>query len=768
MLRVESAEDGTVTTLSYPQVRRDDSFADELHGVRVPDPYRHLEEVGSEETARFVAEQNSLTQSYLFNCGVDRSQVLEELQANYDYAKVSSFARHSASLLSFWRKDGLQQHAVLYTCAEPGGAESVLLDPNVLSSDGSMSVASVSFSNSAHKLAYALADGGSDWRTLRVRDVASVLDDADEIRWAKFTSIEWAHDDSGFYYGRFAAPAGDAAPMEGAGRSTGTNTSMGIYLHALGSAQSDDKLVFEMAREDDKAMPSLEVVDKGRYLCVTIRKGKFNQVWVRRTADAPPSPPHDDAAADAAARWGFARVVADYEAKWELVTTHGGEWLFFTNCGAPRYHIVAVDIEAAISRARETAPGPPAYRVVVAESEHTLGGGDYAKGGHRVGDKLLLKYMNHVKDELHQHALNGSFECVVPLPELGVVSDVCSREEDSEVYFRFESFLTPPVIYRYSPQTREPPEPVLATKIAGLDTSEFMIEQLFATSKDGTRVPLFVVRAKELLFDGESGAALFAYGGFNVVKTISFDPLNLTLLQLLSRDAEACPSFWRGATAGAAARRVRGVWALANVRGGGEYGKDWHQAATGPRKQNTFDDFAACAELLAERKYTSARKLAIHGASNGGLLVAAAANQRPELFGCVLCQVGLLDMLRFHRFTIGHFWCAEYGSPDDADAFGHIRAYSPYHNVAPGRPYPPIMLTTADHDDRVVPLHTYKMAAQLQHVFGSDVRHLNPILVRVETKAGHGSGTATSKRLEAAADMYTFVLRSLGIKLDER
>ncbi|KAG8457281.1 hypothetical protein KFE25_001018, partial [Diacronema lutheri] len=312
--------------------------------------------------------------------------------------------------------------------------------------------------------------------------------------------------------------------------------------------------------------------------------------------------------------------------------THGGEWLFFTNCGAPRYHIVAVDIEAAISRARETAPGPPAYRVVVAESEHTLGGGDYAKGGHRVGDKLLLKYMNH---------------------------------EDSEVYFRFESFLTPPVIYRYSPQTREPPEPVLATKIAGLDTSEFMIEQLFATSKDGTRVPLFVVRAKELLFDGESGAALFA---------------------------------------------------------------------------NTFDDFAACAELLAERKYTSARKLAIHGASNGGLLVAAAANQRPELFGCVLCQVGLLDMLRFHRFTIGHFWCAEYGSPDDADAFGHIRAYSPYHN----------------------------MAAQLQHVFGSDVRHLNPILVRVETKAGHGSGTATSKRLEAAADMYTFVLRSLGIKLDER
>ncbi|KAG8461434.1 hypothetical protein KFE25_010621 [Diacronema lutheri] len=440
-------------------------------------------------------------------------------------------------------------------------------------------------------------------------------------------------------------------------------------------------------------MPSLEVVDKGRYLCVTIRKANSTKCGCAARPDAPPSPPHDDAAADAAARWGFARVVADYEAK-----------------------------------ARETAPGPPAYRVVVAESEHTLGGGDYAKGGHRVGDKLLLKYMNHVKDELHQHALNGSFECVVPLPELGVVSDVCSREEDSEVYFRFESFLTPPVIYRYSPQTREPPEPVLATKIAGLDTSEFMIEQLFATSKDGTRVPLFVVRAKELLFDGESGAALFA------------------------------PARRFGAARPPArpARRVRGVWALANVRGGGEYGKDWHQAATGPRKQNTFDDFAACAELLAERKYTSARKLAIHGASNGGLLVAAAANQRPELFGCVLCQVGLLDMLRFHRFTIGHFWCAEYGSPDDADAFGHIRAYSPYHNVAPGRPYPPIMLTTADHDDRVVPLHTYKMAAQLQHVFGSDVRHLNPILVRVETKAGHGSGTATSKRLEAAADMYTF------------
>lgn len=436
--------------------------------------------------------------------------MLEELEKNYNYAKIGTYTRRSASLVSFFRQDGLQNQPVLYTCAQPGSSEqSVLLDPNLLSADGTTSVEAVSFNRAATKLAYALADGGSDWRTIHVRDVASALDEADVLRWAKFTSIEWTHDDSGFYYNRFAAPPpkdgeSEAESMAGAGRLTHANTGMRVYLHRLGTAQEEDELVFEMGGEDDKAMLSLEVVDEGRFLCLVVRKGKFNQIWVRRTADPPPpasaaAEAEDGAAVDAAVRWGFTRLVSNYEAKWELLTTDGSSWLFFTNAGAPRYHIVAIDIEEALAERAQSAAGgvgtdgaagagaPLQWRVIVPESEHTLGGGDYAKGGHCVGGHLLLKYMNHVKDELHQYSLDGTFECVVQLPELGVISAITGRKEHTDAFFRFESFLTPPVIYRYTPSTREPPEAVMRTEVHGLDTSGFLIEQKFATSKDGTQ-----------------------------------------------------------------------------------------------------------------------------------------------------------------------------------------------------------------------------------------------------------------------------------------
>jgi len=500
------------------------------------------------------------------------------------------------------------------------------------------------------------------------------------------------------------------------------------------------------------------VVDEGGCLCLYLRKGKFNQVWYKRTDTTPPPPPPaagDATSVDSAARWGFTKLIDNYDAKWELITTEKREWLFFTNSGAPRYRIVAIDLDN---------PSPENWREVVPESEHTLGGGDYAHGGHCVDGKLILKYMNHVKDELHQYALDGTFECKIPLPELGVISAIHGERGHADLFFRFESFLTPPVIYRYIPSTQQL-KVVLKTEIQGLDTSEYVIEQQFVRSKDGTDVPMFIVRPRELLFDGMSGAVLFGYGGFNVVKSITFDPLSLTLLQLLSMDGIE-PGFWRAASTGNKTI-VRGIYAIANIRGGGEYGRDWHAGGCKGEKQNTFDDFIACSEWLIENKYTSPKKLCISGASNGGLLVTAVANQRPELFAGVLCQVGLLDMLRFHKFTIGHFWTSDYGSPDDAADFKIIKKYSPYHNVQGGKSYPAMLFTTADHDDRVVPLHTLKTVAQLQHVVGRNPSQLSPILVRVETKAGHGSGTATSKRLSQTADLYVFVLHALGIKIAE-
>jgi prolyl oligopeptidase len=700
----KDADGEAMATIAYPAVRRDEMLIERLHGVDVPDPYRHLEDPESAETAQFVAEQNSLTESYLYDCGVDRAQVLAQLRANYDYPKIGTAWRVSDSLFAFYKKEGLQNQSVLYTCREIGGEPTALLDPNQLSADGTTSLGSVSFSRDASKLAYSISDGGSDWRTIRVRDVATGRDDPDSVRWCKFTGIEWAYDGSGFFYNRFAPPAAEreaAVSDAAAGRHTALNTCMQTCFHRLGSAQDADELVFELP-EDDKAMFDLSVVGEGAFLALSVRKGKFNQLWWRDAAlPPPPSPPADAPAADSAARWGFTKLIADYESKWELITTSGREWILFTNCGAPKYRIVGIHLDE---------PAPASWRTVVAESEHTLGGGDYAAGGHCVDGKLILKYMNHVKDELHQFALDGTFECTLPLPSLGVVSSVSGRREDRDCFYQFESFLTPPVVYRYTPATRLA-EVVMTTEVPGLDTSGFEIEQVFVPSSarageaESVRVPMFIVKTKGLALDGSAPATLFGYGGFNVVKTITFDPVNLTLLQLLSQGV--------GGGGG-------GVWALANIRGGGEYGRDWHQAGTKHRKQNCYDDFIACAEFMIDRGYTSPRRLCIHGASNGGLLVTAVANQRPELFACVVCQVGLLDMLRFHKFTIGHFWCADYGSPDEPLDFEHILKYSPYHNVRAGKPYPAAIFTTADRDDRVVPLHTLKMVAELQHVIGRD------------------------------------------------
>lgn len=775
MIEVDGGEEGTIT-LAYPEVRRDLSVTEEhFGGELITDPYRHLEDPEADETREFVAQQNALTQAYLFHCGVDREQILEQLRANYDYPKIGSYervGRAGTELIAYWKKEGLQNQPVLYTAESERAPLSILLDPNLLSDDGTTSVGAHAFSRDATKLAYALSTAGSDWRTIYVRDVASAMDERDALRWCKFTSIEWAHDGSGFFYNRFPAPAGDAgdaaAAAEPAAAATRPTTGMQLAFHRLGAPQRDDVVVFACA-DGDKLLFSAELTRDGACLVLLIRRGKFNQVWYREMGlggvpSAPPEPAEEGAPSGAdpvaalALAWGFKPLIDNFDAKWELVTTDGPVWTFFTNQGAPRYHIVAIDVRR---------PLPAEWRVVVPESEHTLGGGDYARGGHCVDERLILKYMNDAKDELHQYTLDGTFERAIPLPGPGVVSGISGEREHSDLHFRFESFLTPPMVLRYVPATGELVR-ALETTVSGLDTSDFEVEQRFVTSKDGaTRVPMFVVRPKQFLHDGDSPAALFAYGGFNVVKGLTFDPLNLTLLQLLSVEGESMArSFWqRGVARGAGRPAVRGIWALANIRGGGEYGREWHEAGMKANKPNCFDDFIACAEHLVEHGFTSPRRLCIQGASNGGLLVAACANMRPDLFACVTCQVGLLDMLRFHKFTIGWAWCSEYGSPDEEADFPVLAAYSPYHNVARDTAYPAMIFTTADHDDRVVPLHTYKMVAELQYVAGRLPTQLRPILARIETKAGHGAGTATSKRLAQAADVFAFVLKALDVKL---
>jgi prolyl oligopeptidase len=667
-----------------------------MHGVRVADPYRWLEALDSEQTRAWVEAENALTARY-FESLPQRVRIRARLAELWDYERYGLPERHGESLF-FTKNDGLLDQSVLYAMDFAGGEPRMLLDPNTLSDDGTVSLAGTAYSEDGRHLAYALADGGSDWRTVHVREVETGRELPDVLRWVKFSPLAWRHDGSGFFYSRYPEPP------PGEERSS-VNYDQQLWFHRLGTDQAQDELVYGRPDKREWGFGGT-VSDDGRYLVIRVRLGTSpkNAVFYQ-DLEQPGAP--------------VVELLPDWDAGYSFVGNDGPVFFFTTDLDAPRGRVIAVDTRH---------PERESWQQIVAEDERTL------ESASLVGNRLVLSYLRDAHSVVEVRDLQGAFLRTVELPGLGSVSGFGGKRQDPLTYYSFSGFNAPDSIYSYRVDTGAT-EVFRVPKLA-FEPDDYVTEQVFYRSLDGTRVPMFLSYKRGLARDGQNPVLLYGYGGFNVSQTPSFNVARLAWMEL------------------------GGIYAVANIRGGGEYGEGWHQSGIKLQKQNVFDDFIAAAEWLVSQRWTSAEKLAIHGGSNGGLLVGACITQRPELFGAAIPAVGVLDMLRFHRFTIGWAWISDYGSVEDEDEFHALAAYSPYHNIERDRCYPPTLITTADRDDRVVPAHSFKFAAALQHAQGC----ANPILIRIETRAGHGAGTPTSKRIEQHADELAFLMHELGME----
>ncbi len=667
---------------------------DELHGVKVPDPYRPLEDPHAPETRAWIEAQNQLTSRYLAQIPL-RNTLRERLEALWNYPRLVQFLKRGGRYFSL-RNDGLQNQNVLYVQESLEAAPRVLLDPNILSEDGTVALNNYSVSQDGRYLAYALSKSGSDWLTWKVREVESAKDLPDEIQWSKFSGAAWLPDSSGFFYSRYDPPA------EGTDY-TGANYFQKVYLHKLGTPQSEDLLVYERPDQKEWGFRAF-VTHDGHYECLHIWRGthRENLFFYREYGSGAP----------------FVELVSEFVASFEFIRNQGSLFYFKTNLEAPRGRVVRVDV---------TKGGLSNLETVVPETLDTL---EFVGP---VGDGLVLGYLHHASQRLEIVDLEGRPRGSLPLPTLGMVADLAGEEDDPELFYSFTSFLYPATYYHHHLDTQA--TRTFFAPSLDFDPGQYETHQVFVRSKDGTQVPLFLVHKKGLKLDGQNPTLLYGYGGFNVPMTPAFNPGRLVWLE------------------------QGGIFAQACLRGGGEYGEEWYQAGTLERKQNVFDDFIACAEWLVAQGYTQPERLAVQGGSNGGLLVGAVLTQRPELFGVALPAVGVLDMLRYHKFTIGWAWVSDYGSPDDPAQFRYLLAYSPLHNLKQGTQYPATLITTADHDDRVVPAHSFKFAAALQRAHAGST----PILIRIQTKAGHGLGKPTRVLIEEQADIYAFTLHQMGL-----
>jgi prolyl oligopeptidase len=690
--------------LSYPRTRRE-VVEDDYHGTQVLDPYRWLEDVDSAETRDWVGQQNALFERYL-RAVPERADLARRLGELWDHERYGVPERKGERLV-YRHNDGLLDQDVLY-CLDGAADDTprVLLDPNGLSRDGTIALAGTSFSRDGRWLAYGLAEAGSDWTTWQVRDVESGVDLTERLRWIKFSEAAWLDDGSGFFYSRYDEP-------EGSETLRGVNRDQKLWFHARGSPQSQDLLVYARSDQPEWGFAP-EVSEDGRYLVVSVWHGTDprNRVFY---AELPPSEE-----LRAGRKPALVELLPDADAAYEFAGNEGPVFWFRTDLEAPRGRVVAIDTRAS-ERER--------WATLVPEGADTL------ESVRVVGERLLLSYLHDAHSLVRIHDLRGTLERELELPGLGTVAGFEGRREDAETYFRFTSFTTPGEIWRLDVASGE--IALQRRPELDFDAARFTTEQTFATSRDGTRVPVFLTYKKGLRRNGRAPTLLYGYGGFGVPLTPSFSVSRAVWLEL------------------------GGVFAQANLRGGGEYGEDWHRAGTKLAKQNVFDDFIAVAEHLIAERWTSTPRLAIQGGSNGGLLVGACMTQRPDLFGACLPAVGVLDMLRFQEFTIGWAWTSDYGSSADPEEFRALLAYSPYHNVRAGVCYPPTLVTTADHDDRVVPGHSFKFAAALQSAQHCD----NPLLIRIEERAGHGSGKPTSKQIDEAADVLAFLLLELDVRL---
>ncbi|MBW3624664.1 MAG: prolyl oligopeptidase family serine peptidase [Armatimonadetes bacterium] len=679
---------------SYPAARKSDQI-DEYHGTKVPDPYRWLEDLDSEETKAWVEAQNKITFGYL-NQIPEREKLKERLTKLWNYERYGVPFKEGGRYF-YSKNDGLQNQSVFYWMDRLNGEPKVLIDPNKLSEDGTVALSGLAISDDGKRMAYGLSASGSDWKEWKVRDVEAGKDLKDHLKWSKFSGASWTPDGKGFYYSRYDEPK-DANAL------AAVNYFQKLYYHELGTPQSEDRLVYHRPDQKEWGFHG-HVTEDGEYLIITITQGTDvkNRVYYKnlREKDAE-----------------VVELLDAFDASYGFVGNDGPVFYFQTNLDAPRYRLIAIDTRK---------PGREHWKELLPQAKETL------ESVSLVGDRFIAEYLKDAKSQVKVHDMSGKFLREVDLPGIGSAGGFGGKRADRETFYAFTSFTTPTTIYRYDIETgkselyREPK--------VDFDPDAFETKQVFYASKDGTKVPMFIVHKKGLKLDGTNPTILYGYGGFNASMTPGFSPGRIAWLE-------------RG-----------GVYAVANLRGGGEYGEEWHQAGMKLKKQNVFDDFIAAAEWLIEKKYTSKAKLAISGGSNGGLLVGAAITQRPDLFGAAVPDVGVMDMLRFPKFTIGWAWTSDYGSPEDPEEFRALHAYSPYHNVKPGTKYPPTLVTTADHDDRVWPGHSFKFAAALQAAQAGDA----PVLIRIETKAGHGAGKPTAKVIEQIADVYGFLIKTLGV-----
>ncbi len=680
--------------LVYPPAPRGD-VVDALHGVEVPDPYRWLEDIDAPRTTEWVKAQQALTESFLSRIP-EREELKKRLTEAWDYDK-HGLPHRVAGRLFYSRRTGLQNQSVHYWREDkPEAPEFLLLDANSLSPDGTIAVSGTSISDDGRFFAYSLSESGSDWNTWHVIEVASSRQLPDTLRWSKFSGAAWAPDSSGFYYSRYPEP-------EEGEKLKDTNLNQKLHFHRLGDAQEKDRLIY--ARPDQPKWGfGAGVTEDGRWLALHVwegagsKNGLFYQD-LQAGEDAP-----------------MVELFNEFDARYDLIGNDGAVWYVLTDKDAPKSRLIAIDL---------TQPEPEHWREILPEQNEPLQSVSYLNG------RFIASYLTDAHDEVRLFDREGKPLGDVPVPPLSSVGGFGGRQDDSETFYAVSSHIAPGAIFRYdvagnsSTLFWQPDFPV--------PLDDLVCEQRFYRSKDGTRVPLFLVQRRNALRDGSVPTILYGYGGFNISLTPSFSPAVAVWVE-------------RG-----------GAYAIANLRGGGEYGEDWHEAGKKQRKQNVFDDFIAAADYLISEKITSREKLAIKGGSNGGLLVAAVANQRPDLFAAAAPAVGVMDMLRFHRFTIGWAWQDEYGSPDEAEDFSILRAYSPYHNLHSDVPYPPMLIQTADHDDRVFPAHSFKYGAALQQAQSGP----SPILMRIETKAGHGAGKPTAKVIEAQADEFAFFLEAV-------
>jgi prolyl oligopeptidase len=680
--------------IRYPNSRKVDTITD-YHGTTVADPYRWLEDDNSEETKAWVKEQNGVTQGYLSKIPF-RAAIKKQLEEMWNYTRYSAPVKRN-EYYYYYKNDGLQNQSILYRQNGLKGIPEIFIDPNQLSKDGTAALQGMSFSQTYKYVAYNVAQSGSDWQKGYLMDVATKKLLSDSIQWIKFSGFSWKGDE-GFYYSAYDKPDEKTAL-------TKANEFNRVMYHKIGTPQAEDQLIFI-----DKAHPlryhSASLTEDRRFLILGASEGTSGaeiKYWDLQ------NPNQKD----------FNLLIPGFNTDPDVIDNAGDFLLVRTNEGAPNYQVVLIDPKK---------PGKENWKSVIPERKEAL---QYVGTG---GGYLFAGYLKDASTKIFQYDYSGKLIRQVELPGVGTAGGFSTMKDDKSFFYSFSSYNYPPTIFQFDVASGR--SSLFRKSEAKIDGTQFETKQVFFTSKDGTKVPMFISAKKGLKLDGNNPVLMYGYGGFNIPLTPGFSISN---------------AFWM---------QQGGVYVVVNLRGGSEYGEDWHKAGMLEKKQNVFDDFIGAAEHLIANKYTNSSKLAISGGSNGGLLVGACITQRPDLFKAAIPAVGVLDMLRFHKFTVGWGWCVEYGCADSSKQFPFLYKYSPYHNLKKGTSYPAVMITTADHDDRVVPAHSFKFAARLQEMHMGN----NPVLIRIESKAGHGAGKPISKTIEESADVWGFVMQNLGMK----